>query len=486
MSSPTPSAPAPAAPPVGHPDHPDHAAHARATIALAIVGIFVTYVPITAVSVALTTIGTDTGASTAGLQWVSDAYVIPMAAAVLSAGVFGDILGRRRVFLSGLLLTVLGGVTAGLGSALLDEHPLRLVWAGQAVAGLGAGLLIPTTLALIAQAVPDLRARGKFIGFWSMGLMAGLALGPIFSGTVLEVAAWHWIYAPSTTLAVVATLVALRLLPESVPVEGRRLDWSGQVTATIAIAFSIFGIIEGGEQGWTSWQALLGLGVGAASVLAFLVIEHRSAAPLMDLGIFRSPAFSASGFAGVIAMFSIVGGMFLLSLFLGFVQGLGALDIALRLLFATGLGVAVGPLAARLMQRLKALHVLALGLVVGATGLYSLTFITAETGVWDLGWRLAIFGLGNTTMMTAVTTAAINSAPLRMAGMAAATNTVLRQYGAALGPAILGVVFSHELAGGATPEDAFAAALVTNVALLLVAAVVCLVAGRREVHPGSR
>lgn len=480
MSSPTTAAPRRgAALPAGHPDH------AKATIALAILGIFVTYVPITAVSVALTTIGADTGASTAGLQWVSDAYVIPMAAAVLSAGVFGDIHGRRRVFLVGMLLTILGGATAGLGSAVLDDHALRVLWAGQAIAGLGAGLLIPTTLALIAQAVPDFRARGKFIGFWSMGLMAGLALGPIFSGTVLEIGAWHWIFAPSTLLAVVATGIALRLLPESAPVEGRRLDWPGQLTATIAIAFSIFGIIEGGEQGWTSWQALVGLCVGAVALLAFLVIEKRSAAPLMDLAIFRSPAFSAAGFAGVIAMFSIVGGMFLLSLFLGFVQQLDALEIALRLLFATGLGVAVGPLAARLMQRLKAMHVLALGLVIGATGLFSLTFITADTGVWDLGWRLAIFGLGNTTMMTAVTTAAINSTPLRMAGMAAATNTVLRQYGGALGPAILGVVFSHRLAGGATPEDAFAAALITNVALLLLAAVVCLLAARREAHPAD-
>lgn len=468
-----------AALPAGHPDH------ARATIALAILGIFVTYVPITAVSVALTTIGRDTGASTAALQWVSDAYVIPMAAAVLSAGVFGDIHGRRRVFLAGLVLTVLGGATAGLGSALLDDHALRALWTGQAIAGLGAGLLIPTTLALIAQAVPDFRARGKFIGFWSMGLMAGLALGPIFSGTVLELGEWHWIYAPTTTLAAIAAVIALRLLPESAPVEGRRLDWSGQLTATIAIAFSIFGIIEGGEQGWTSWQALVGLVVGAAALVAFLTLEHRSPAPLMDLALFRSPAFSASGFAGVIAMFSIVGGMFLLSLFLGFVQQLDALEIALRLLFATGLGVAVGPVAAKLMQRLKALHVLALGLVIGATGLFSLTFITADTGVWDLGWRLAIFGLGNTTMMTAVTTAAINSTPMRMAGMAAATNTVLRQYGGALGPAILGVVFSHELAGGATPEDAFAAALITNVALLLLAAVVCVVAAQREVRPAG-
>ncbi|MBM9460747.1 hypothetical protein JK386_12605 [Nocardioides sp. zg-536] len=112
----------------------------------------------------------------------------------------------------------------------------------------------------------------------------------------------------------------------------------------------------------------------------------------------------------------------------------------------------------------------------------ALTSITAETGVWDLGWRLALFGFGNTTMMTAVTTAAISSAPIRMAGMAVAVNTALRQYGAALGPAILGVVFSHQLAGGASAEEAFGAALVTNV-MLLLAALVCGYVARHEEHP---
>ncbi|MBM9460744.1 MFS transporter [Nocardioides sp. zg-536] len=468
------------APQSGVPAAPDNAV---ATVALAVLGIFVTYVPITSVSVALTTIGHDTGASTSALQWVSDAYVIPMAAAVLSAGVFGDIYGRRRVYLLGMLLTILGGLTAASSSAGLDDHALQLLWAGQAIAGVGAGLLIPTTLALIAQAVPDVRARGRFIGLWSMGLVAGLALGPIFSGTVLEVADWPWIYAPSTALAVLATLVALRLLPESAPVEGRRLDWPGQLSATLAIACSIFGIIEGGEKGWGSAESVAGLAIGAVAFVVFLVVERRSDAPLMDLAIFRSPAFSASGFAGLVAMFSIVGGMFLLSLFLGYVQGLDALQIGLRLLFATGLGVLVGPLAARLMQHVKSLHVLTLGLLSSAAGLVALTSITAETGAWDLGWRLALFGFGNTTMMTAVTTAAISSAPIRMAGMAVAVNTALRQYGAALGPAILGVVFSHQLAGGASAEEAFGAALVTNVMVLLLAALVCGYVARHEEHP---
>ncbi|GAA1097648.1 MFS transporter [Nocardioides dubius] len=454
-----------------------------ATIALAILGIFVTYVPVAAVSVALATIGRETGASTAGLQWVSDAYVIPMAAAVLSAGVFGDIYGRRRLYLIGMALTIAGGGVAGLLAAVLEDHELALLWTGQAIAGVGAGLLIPTTLALIAQAVPNPRERGKFIGLWSTGLMLGLALGPVISGLVIKVGSWHWIFAPTVALAIVAALCTLRLMPESAPIEGRRLDWPGQITATIAIAASIFGIIEGGSEGWGSWQAIGGLALGALALLAFLVAEKRSASPLLDLKLFASPSFSAAGFAGLIALFSIVGCMFLLSLFFGYAQQLEPLEIAGRLLFVTAVGAATGPLAARLMHKVKAMHVLAGGLVLSAIGLFALTSIDTETGVWALGWRLVIFGLGNTMTMTAVSTAAINSVPLRFAGMAAAGNTVLRQYGGALGPAILGVVFSHQVAGGATVAEAFSAAITTNVALLVLAALVCVVAARREAHP---
>ncbi|CAM3184308.1 MFS transporter [Nocardioides dubius] len=457
--------------------------HAMATIALAILGIFVTYVPVAAVSVALATIGRETGASTAGLQWVSDAYVIPMAAAVLSAGVFGDIYGRRRLYLIGMALTIAGGGVAGLLAAVLEDHELALLWTGQAIAGVGAGLLIPTTLALIAQAVPNPRERGKFIGLWSTGLMLGLALGPVISGLVIKVGSWHWIFAPTVALAIVAALCTLRLMPESAPIEGRRLDWPGQITATIAIAASIFGIIEGGSEGWGSWQAIGGLALGALALLAFLVAEKRSASPLLDLKLFASPSFSAAGFAGLIALFSIVGCMFLLSLFFGYAQQLEPLEIAGRLLFVTAVGAATGPLAARLMHKVKAMHVLAGGLVLSAIGLFALTSIDTETGVWALGWRLVIFGLGNTMTMTAVSTAAINSVPLRFAGMAAAGNTVLRQYGGALGPAILGVVFSHQVAGGATVAEAFSAAITTNVALLVLAALVCVVAARREAHP---
>jgi MFS family permease len=250
------------------------------TIALAVLGVFVTYVPITAVSVSLTTIGEATGASTPDLQWVSDAYIIPMAATILSAGVFGDLYGRRRVYLLGMLLTVVGATTAGLSATLSGQDALRVLWTGQAITGAGGGLMLPTTLALIAHAVPDLRERGRYVALWSTGLVLGLALGPLVSGVLLEDLGWGWIFAPTALLAAVAGFLAALRLPESRAPEGRRLDWPGQITATIAIAASIYGVIEGGQAGWGAPQTVAGLAVGAVAMIAFLWAETRSSSPI--------------------------------------------------------------------------------------------------------------------------------------------------------------------------------------------------------------
>src|SRR6201991_749731 len=198
------------------------------TIALAVLGVFVTYVPITAVSVSLTTIGAATGGSTTDLQWVTDGYIIPMAATILSAGVFGDLHGRRRVYLIGMALTVLGTVIAAVAGTLSGLSALHLLWTGQAVTGVGAGLLLPTTLALIAHAVPDLRARARYVAMCATGLVLGIAGGPLTWGTIVRCAGWGWVFVPDVGLALVAGVLAAWHLPESKAPDGRQLDWPGQ------------------------------------------------------------------------------------------------------------------------------------------------------------------------------------------------------------------------------------------------------------------
>jgi len=453
------------------------------TIGLAVLGVFVTYVPITAVAVALTTIGNTTNASTSDLQWISDSYVIPMAAAVLSAGVFGDLYGRRRIYLIGMLLTILGAAIAGVAGTLADASAVHLLWAGQAVSGLGAGMLLPTTLALIGHAVPDPRERGKFIGIWATGMMLGLALGPLVAGGILEFAEWGWIFAPTALLAVAAGAFAIAALPESQSPAGRHLDWPGQISATIAIASSIYGIIAGGASGWTSPHAIIGLGVAVVAFAAFVIVELRSTQPLMNLALFRTPTFSAAGFSAFIALFSIVGSMFLLSLFLGSVQELSPLEIGWRLLFVTGVGALINPVVGLTIHRFNSMTLLGGGLATAAVGILLLTGVDESTGFVDLAWRLTVYGISVAVMMTSVSTAAINAVPWQLAGMAAAANTAMRQYGGALGPAVLGAIFAVRVNGGDTPAAAFHVALIVTAVLLAIAAAGCLVAARSSIEP---
>ncbi|MEV0804250.1 MFS transporter [Kribbella sp. NPDC050281] len=443
------------------------------TITLAVLGVFVTYVPITAVSDSLTTIGASTGASTADLQWVSDSYILPMAAMILSAGVFGDLHGRRRVYLIGMALTVLGTVIAALAGTLSGMSALQLLWTGQAVTGAGAGLLLPTTLALIAHAVPDLRTRARYVALWATGLVLGITVGPLISGTILRYAGWGWVFVPNAGLALVAGALAALRLPESKAPDGRHLDWPGQITATIAIAASIFGVIEGGQSGWSSARAVSGLAAGAVAFAAFLAVEARSSSPLLDLSLFRSPAFSAAGFSAVIALFALVGTIFLLSLFFGAGQHLSPLAIGVRLLFINGVTAVANPLVGRLLTRWPPLALLAVGLALGSVAMFVLTGMQADTSIGAAAWRLATLGVADAFMLSAVAVAAINAVPHRLAGMAAAANTALRQYGAVLGPAVLGVILTSRIAGGASMSSALHTALNVNGVLLVIAAIVC-------------
>ncbi|GIF67477.1 MFS transporter [Asanoa ishikariensis] len=450
----------------------------RLTIALAVLGVFVTYVPITAVSVSLTTIGTSTGGSTADLQWVTDSYIIPMAATILSAGVFGDLHGRRRVFLTGMAITVLGAAIAMVAGTVAGG--LHLLWVGQAVTGAGAGLLLPTTLALIAHAVPDLRARARYIALWATGLVLGLAAGPLISGTILRYAGWGWIFVPIIALALVAGLLAALRLPESKSPQGRRLDWPGQITATVAIAASIFGVIEGGQAGWGAPTTIAGLVVGVAALAVFLRVEARSTSPILQLSLFRLPAFRAASFSALAALFAIVGGLFLLSLFFGAGQHLSPLEIGVRLLFVNGVTAVANPFVGRLLAHRQPITLLAVGLGLGAVAMLLLTGLGTNTSFVDVAWRLAILGVADAFMLSAVAVAAIHAVPHHLAGMAAAANTAVRQYGGALGPAVLGVILSSRMAGGASMVSALHTALIVNAVVLLVAAAVCVVTVTRR------
>ncbi|MEU1363839.1 MFS transporter [Micromonospora zamorensis] len=411
-----------------------------ATLVMACLGVFVAYLPVTTVSVSLPAIQRGLDASTADLSWVSDAFVLPMAALILTAGVFGDVHGRKKVFQAGLLFCAIGA------SVALSAQSIAMVWVGQALAGVGAAALLPATLALISHAVPDPRKRGRYISLWATSLMLALALGPLLAGAILEHASWRWIYLPAIPLALLTALIAIPLVTDSRAPGKRHLDWPGQITAALAIVALVFAVIEGGAGSFTDPVVLLAFAVAALSLAAFVVIERRSDSPMLSPALFASRGFNATAVIAGVSFMGVIGSIFVLSLYLGLVQQLSTMEAALRLLTNTAVPVVVGPLIARLMHRVQVRWLLSAGLFISAIALFFLSTVDADTSFGQLSWRLALFGLGLGAVLTPMTATAVSSVPFQLAGMAAAGNNAFRQVGGALGPAVLGALLTSRAA----------------------------------------
>ncbi len=407
-----------------------------ATVVVACLGVFVAYLPVTSVSVSLTAIQSALSTTTSQLAWVSDAFVLPMAAFILTAGVFGDVHGRRKVFLAGLLLSLAGATTS------LTAQSVGQLYAGQALSGLGAAALLPTTLALISHAVPDHRERGKFIGIWAMCLLGALAFGGVVAGSILSHVGWRWIFLVPLPFALAAVGIALKSLPESRSPRAARLDWPGQITAALAITALVYGVIEGGAGSFGETRVVVALAVAVVGAVLFVVAERRSAHPMLDLALFRSPGFTATTLVAMIMFLGMIGFFFVLSLYFGMVQRLDTLDTAWRLLVVTGAALVVSGAAGRVMHKLSPRLMITTGLLMMTAAM--LTMLSADAGASfaSLSWRLLLLGLGMGLVTTPMTATAVASVPHPLAGMAAAGNNAFRQVGAALGPAVLGALLT--------------------------------------------
>ncbi|GAA2525042.1 MFS transporter [Winogradskya humida] len=410
------------------------------TLVMACIGVFVAYLPVTTVSVSLPAIQRGLGASTSDLSWVSDAFVLPMAALILTAGVFGDVHGRKKVFQAGLLLCTIGAAIA------LCATSIQVVWIGQVFAGMGAAALLPATLALISHAVPDPRERGRYISYWATALLLALATGPLLAGLILDHVGWRWIYLVTIPVALITLAVSVPLVTDSRAPGERHLDWPGQLTVMVAIVALVYGVIEGGADSFTSPEVTVAFVVAAVFLVAFVLVERRSDAPMLSPALFRSRGFTATALVAMITFMGVIGSVFVLSLYFGLAQQLTTMQAGLRLLTFTVVPIVLGPVFARLMHRIPVRFLLSGGLLVAGIAAVTLTTVDADTSFAGIGWRLALFGLGLGAVLTPMTATAVSSVPYQLAGMAAAGNNAFRQFGGALGPAVLGALLTSRAA----------------------------------------
>lgn len=394
------------------------------TTLVASFGLLAAYVPVTAVITALPSIQRGLSASASSLQWVSDALVIPMAALILSAGVFGDVHGRRKVFLAGLMATAVGSIVS------MSAPRVEVLWLGDAVMGIGAAAVVPSSLALISHAVTDHHERSRHIAVWATALSVGMGVGALAAGALLQAGSWRWAFLPGLVAAALSLLVGAWGAADSRSPVPRHLDWPGQILGTAAVCGLVYGVIEGAGSGWS----------GPRSILGFVVAESRSTSPMLDLAVFRARAFTGASVVAIIAMFGLIGLFYVSSLFYGGVQHLDGLQIAYRL--ATYCGVlAIASLAVgRIMHRFRPQLLMAFGLLVIAAGMAWMATVDAQSGFLAAAARMIVIAGGFAFVFTPMTAAAVSSVDHHLTGMASAGINAVRQVGGALGPAVFGAI----------------------------------------------
>lgn len=397
-------------------------------------GTFMLLVDVTIVIVAMPDMADDLDASFADLQWVLDAYTLALAAVLLAAGNLADRLGRRAVYVGGTLVFTAASVLCALAP---DTGTLI---AARTVQGLGGAAMFATTLALLGHAYQG-RDRGIAIGVWGAVSGAAAAVGPIAGGLLTQHLGWEWIFLINLPIGLITVYLSLRVLDESHGDRKARLDLPGLVTFTAATGLVTYGLIRAGADGWGDTTVLTVLIAGAAALAAFIAVERRTTHPMLDLGLFRSPAFSVIMLGGALAQFAAFSCFPQVSVWLQSLLGFGPVATGLTLLPMAATAFLVAGLAGRILHDVHPRGPVGIGIVLIGAGSLLLTLVDADSGRWILVPGLVTIGVGVGLAMPQIAAVALGAVPPHRAGMAGGALNTFRQLGFALGIAIVGVVF---------------------------------------------
>jgi EmrB/QacA subfamily drug resistance transporter len=411
-------------------------------LAICCASVIVVVMDISIVNVALPAIGHDLHASESGLQWTVDAYTLVLASFLVLAGSTADRVGRRRTFQAGLAVFGLGSLLCGLAPGI------GALIAARALQALGATMLNPVAMAIVATTFPDPAERARAIGVF--GSMSGLALvlGPILGGALVDSLGWHsifWINVPIVAAALVATA---RYVPESRAARARRFDPVGQALMILVLGSVVYAIIESTRLGWTSPVILGLLAVAALAAVGILRYEPRRADPLLELRLFRSVPFSAAILMALWALCGFGAFLFVTTQYLQDVRGMSALGAGLALIPVGTLVLVLSPRTGRTVGTrgpLGPLVVAGAALALGGAASAWLTPATPWPALLAIYLLVGVF-LG--TVNPPITNTAVSGMPRSMTGVAASLASAGRQAGITLGVAIAGTVVGSALARG--------------------------------------
>jgi EmrB/QacA subfamily drug resistance transporter len=404
------------------------------TLLAVCMGIFMLLIDITIVNVALPDIQKSLHSSFSDLQWVVDAYALTLAALLLTAGSLADQLGRRRAYATGIALFTLASLLCGLASSPLF---LNLARGAQ---GVGGATMFATSLALIAQ---EFQGRERGTAFSAFGATIGfsVAIGPLLGGAITDGLGWEWIFLVNVPVGVVLIVITLTRLAESRDPEARGVDWAGAVTFTAALFLLVLALIRSNAKGWGSAYILTLLILAAVLLVAFWLVERSQERPMLDLELFRKPAFtgaSIAAFAMSAAMFSL---FLYLVLYLQNVLGYSPLEAGLRFLPLSLASFLVAPVSGALSARLPARWFLGGGLALVGIALLLMRGVHDSSGWTALLPGFLVGGCGVGLVNPPLASTAVGVVPPERSGMASGINTTFRQVGIATGIAALGAIF---------------------------------------------
>ncbi len=414
----------------------------------------------------------DLGTNSSQLTWISDAFLIPVCMLELTFGVLGDLFGRKRLLVGGALVLVVGELIAALltpGAGMASNHRMLLLWTGEAVAGLGAAALFPTSLAMLAAGTHTAAHRVRSVAIWAAALSIGNCASPVLGGLASKLkfgsdplAGWRWAFLVVVTLALISAIVSATAAVDSSSPEGRSLDWPGQLTIAIGLLALLYAVVEGPSAGWRSWPVVTGFAAAVIFLMVFIRAERRSQAPLLRLDFFRDRNFAVASVATIIGMFAFLGVAYSTSIRLSAIQGFTPLKTSLAFLCLNGMALIQLPITIRLLRRHTARWPLTAGLVLMAAGAIWVSQIPAsDLSLGPVIPGFILVGIGFGLALSALSVVAVGTPPTHLAGMASGTTNMFRDFGFTLGPAIIGAVALSQAAAEVRQKLAASPALTT-------------------------
>jgi MFS transporter, DHA2 family, methylenomycin A resistance protein len=406
-----------------------------AALALICTGYFMVILDATVTNVALPSIGRGLHGGVTGLQWVVAAYTLSFAAFLLTGGALAERLGGRRVFTAGLLLFGAASAVCGLAPTM------GVLVAARLAQGLGAAILVPSSLLLLQAGFTDPKARARALGLWGAIAGVGAASGPIVGGVLVTAWSWRGAFLLNLPFAAGALLAVPRYAPATRP-RPRAVDLGGQVLAVAALGALTAALVEAGRLGWAAPAVLAGCGVSAAAWLAFIAVEHRGSDPMLPLGLFARRGFRTGTVVGLLINFGFYGQLFVMSLYFQDVRGYSALRTGLAMLPEAALLTVASAASGRLMARTGPRAPMLMGLLAGGAGLLGLVVAGEHTPYLALVLPMIAAGSGMALTMPAATSAVLEAAPADRGGIASGVINAARQAGGVLGVAVLGSLVS--------------------------------------------